>query len=262
MNTTPEDRAMIVELAFKSAFKSAVETLPFGKILTEVVFEYRSKVKEKRLFNFIENLKTYVAEKNPYINIDTLKSDEFGDLFENILRKVTQTRQDNKVLGFRNILLKGIAASEDIEYCELFTELLSQIHEKQIKILFTHSEALSKKDISLKKMHRLSNELFEKEREEEKLKDTDNLEVSKRVARLKNEITSLREAIQASKNIRTGAYYGISEDEYQYLIQDLYNKALMADEGVGAIGTLPFEIMHITELGMKFLEFVVKGPLE
>lgn len=256
MNTTPQDRETMLELAFKSAFKSTLESLPFGKVFSDVIFEYRGKVKEKRLLKFIENLKDYISVNNPEIDINRIQSDGFGDLFENILKKVAQTRQSKKTEGFKNILLKGITVTSEIEYCELFTEILSQINEKQIEILFVYSESFNKESISLKNRRDLDNELYDLQIQVNKEENFENLELLDRIKTLKSKSDKLKNDLKNTMDIRQASYYNLSEGEYKYFLQDLYNKSLLNDEGIGGIGTAPFEMMNVTNFGIRFLEFI------
>ena len=257
MNTTKEEREAMMELVMKSTLKSALEILPFGKVFSDVLFEYRGKVKERRLLSFLASLRDYISENNPQIDVNTIQSDEFGDLFENILRKVSQTRQERKIIGFRNILVKGIVGNSDIYYCDLFSEILTQMHEKQIEILFVYSEELNRLGISLKLRHKLDSELYDLQSTIKKSEENDNSELLINLVDLKFKSEKMKNDLKETNHIRKAEHYNISEGEYQYFLQDLYNKSLLTDEGMGAIGTAPFEIMHVTEFGSKFLDFIV-----
>lgn len=73
-----------------SILKSAFGAVPLvGQALMEVVFDRRSRIKQERINRFFIDLSETIHKKvNGKIDYDFLKSEEFSDLFEEILLKV------------------------------------------------------------------------------------------------------------------------------------------------------------------------------
>jgi hypothetical protein len=257
MNTTQEERNEIALLAMKSVLNH----IPFVGPSLNIMFEYRGKVKEKRLNNFLEILKKYFSIANPDVDLGRIKSEEFGDLFENVIKKITLTSAQKKLEGFKNILLKGMSSINEIEYCEIFAELLSTIHEKQIEILQTHAKILE--TYSLTERRSLSQRLFEVQRLIEADVFIDRGDNNKYINSLRTEekrlivkIADMKKEGDYNNQFRIASFYNVTVDKYSYFIQDLFNKGLLFDEGIGGIGVNPFDVMLITDLGNKFLNYI------
>jgi hypothetical protein len=260
MNTSIEEREAIVELTSKTAFKAMLSTIPvIGMILSDVLFEYRGKVKQDRINKFVAILHESFITSNPLIDRHELKSDEIGDLFENVLKKVALTRSQQKLQAFKNILLRGFASKEHIDYCELFTELLSQLQEKQIEISSAHFNTFDHNEVTVSNEHSLSQELQNTRMDVERQKDRGDgnliYALKKKEDELKDKLSKIREIVESSKHVRTAAFYNIKQPEYNFYVQDLYNKSLFYDAGIG-VQANAFEIMQVTDFGKQFLEFI------
>ena len=72
----------------KTATKVLFGIIPYiGDALDEVVFEHRSRIKQNRINQFVESFKEFYKSLNiKQVKIDDIKSEEFGDVFEAILR--------------------------------------------------------------------------------------------------------------------------------------------------------------------------------
>lgn len=77
---------------------------------------------------------------------------------------------------------------------------------------------------------------------------------------MKQQINELKSFIDDKEKFRSCLFYGISEDEFLYCKQSLYSKALLVDSGIGGIGVRPFQIMSITQFGLKFIGFLKDNP--
>jgi lipoate-protein ligase A len=56
-----------------------------GSFLNEIVFDYRSRVKQNRLNEFIDLLSEEFSKRShDEVDFKKMESDEFGDLFESI----------------------------------------------------------------------------------------------------------------------------------------------------------------------------------
>lgn len=264
MNTSLEERKAMGELAVKSLFKNAMNIIPIaGPILSDVLFEFRNKIKQERLFKFVDLIKEHFSKENPDINIDNATSEEFSDLFESVLNKVSKTRNEKKMESFKNLLLRGMKSKDEINDCELFSELLLGLTEVEVELLDKHEMILYHGVSPFKKKRELKNELENYKKNEGFLKLQENwmpknnyLVKPRNEIDIENDLEQVKKLIEEYKKTFNYKSFDISKGQYQYAIQSLSNKGLLVDEGVGSIGTSPFESMGITDFGIKFLQFI------
>jgi hypothetical protein len=200
------------------------------------------------------------------ISPTTLKTEENVDLFESIFQKVIETRSEQKRVGFKNILIHGIKDKQQVEYCEIFSRLLLELHSKEIEILFEYQKYTINGEGPLIVSNKWKNELEQLERQVRMgMPDPQNDSASKafslvmpRKARkeidrfIKEAETMLKEYQQKC----TAETFNLSDNEYQFFLQNLSAKGLLVDDGVGAIGVSTFEIMSLTKFGKRFLSFI------
>lgn len=102
-NLSPEERNEIARLSLRRI----LNLFPVaGPILTDILFEYRNNVKQDRLNHFVSLLEDAFVKHG--ITVEKLKSEKGLDLLEQTIKKVTDTRNTNKRIAFKNILLKGV----------------------------------------------------------------------------------------------------------------------------------------------------------
>lgn len=170
-----------------------------------------------------------------------------------------------KLIGFKNILFKGMKDNSQIERCEIFAELLSKVSNKHIEVLSKHRDIFhqNNKPVSLTRRRELDSELYKIQQAiinqdsisyPESMNPVPKLEAKKRD--IEKELSEIKESLDACKIFRLPAHYQLSKGDYLFYLQDLSSKALLIDEGVGGIGTGAFEIMVISDLGLHFLEFI------
>lgn len=223
--TTTQANMILRELGI-SATKSAIGAIPFvGALLNEVVFDFRGRIKQERCNNFINELTIYMADVNETdIDFSFIKSDEFGDIFESIIRRVVFNRSDEKMHRFKKILVKQMTAPSHSDYTETFLDLVERLNEKQIEILNAYKAAEDSTE---------SPEEHNTEHKERALFDKSLL-----APHTKND------------------YYKIGEEPYKFYVQDLASKALLIDTGMNIIGAKPFELLEVTSFGKAFLKFI------
>lgn len=234
-----------------SATKIIAGLFPGGGIFTELFFEYRGRLKQNRINNFITTLQEYLKEASQKedINFEKISGEEFTDLFESVLRKVMLTNSFEKIDRFKKILLNQITHPINNDFAETYLDIVSKINEKEIEILKYHL-------------------LFENNLKESGTIDINNqgainilqIEIRKQEELKEKGLENTYEL--AKKNLddfdkhRNPETYGLSKGEYLFYIQDLSSKCLLLDDGVGAISTGPFELVSMTEFGKGFLAFI------
>lgn len=213
--------------------KSLFGGVPFiGTALNEVIFELRGRIKQKRMENFVNSLAQEIKTiKEESINFEYLQSDEFIDFFESIIFKVLKIKSQSKVDRFRKILIDQIQTPKNTDYHELFLEIAYTLDDNQIEILSTH---MKYKDIRLQSQF---------------LIETGQILNENEYTGTPHEMPEFREA----------NYYNIEESEFNFYLQDMFSKSLLLDTGVGGFGGgSMFKLMEVTELGKRFLDFIVR----
>jgi hypothetical protein len=234
-----------------------------GSFLNEIVFDYRSRVKQNRLNEFIDLLSEEFSKRSQdEVDFKKMESDEFGDLFESILKRVIQTSSKDKLERFKKVLVDHMTIERVTDYTETFLDLVARLSEVQISILSRHSKL---KKAGIRELFR-EKEKLEAELEPLKLKvkDENTLRAAGihdsgdsqyQMSQIKFRITDIQAKINENNRSRKHTTYNITEGEYVFLVQDLYSKGLLMDS-VGSFDVKPFEYMYITEFGEKFLHFI------
>ena len=255
------------ELAI-SFTKSLLGAVPYiGSGLNEVIFEYRSRVKQERINRFVNELSNFFESINPQdIDLENIKKDEFGDIFESILKRVSLNKSNEKLKRFKKILINEILNPSKNDFAENYLDLIEKINEIQIKILFCHRKLITgdyqyyieKQDTLIRKNKKLKVELSEN-------KGFKNKGYASNVTKLERLINNTIKDLEKVENIinnfnkyKTSEFYNISHGDYIYYVQDLVAKSLLIDLGVGGIGTKPYEQLSLTEFGNRFLAYIEK----
>ena len=140
---TPIGRADQVAV---TAIRSAFSAVPFvGGALNEVFFDHRSRLKQERFEEFVGGLELDLGRlKDTAINHDYLKSEEFSDLLESLVRRVVQTADPQKRERMRRILVSQLQVPAPASDQELFLDVAAAISEKELEILRTYNEAFNR----------------------------------------------------------------------------------------------------------------------
>ncbi|MBD8084493.1 hypothetical protein [Chryseobacterium caseinilyticum] len=248
-----------------SIVKSAFSNIPFaGQLLTEVLFDYRGRIKQNRLNKFIELLSQYFSQNSDVV-FENMKSEDFSDLLELVLKKVVDTKSEEKLRRFKDILVNSITTDIDYNNSERYLDLVSNLSEKDIQILKGHQlfdsnfdERLDYQKINAK----LLGDLEKNMNEEIKLRD-DGFANSwqNAVSQFNSLKASMRTFDEQNKSVeiyRNAEFYSIENDEFLYSKQKLFSLGLLIDSGAGKFDYKPFHMMSITEFAKKFLEFIKK----
>jgi hypothetical protein len=254
-----------IELA-TSTVKSLIGAIPYaGTLLNEIAFDYRSRLKQERLNSFTHLLAEFFIE-NPGTKIEDLRNEEFSDLFDSVLQKISQTKSKEKHKRFRDILTLHIQ-NQDLgtDNSEIYLDLVSSLNEISINILKEHQQfkkahdtlksLMNKLEIQIKDKQHLLNDIYVHNAVEQIL----NNDSKKEVDQLQNQLGDYKKQEQLLQHFRKAEFYDLLEDEFLYYKQILLSKGLLVDSGVGTLGHIPFLYMGITEFGNKFIEFLLIG---
>lgn len=250
----------------ESALKVVFSQVPFaGQLLSEIFFDYRSRIKQERLNLFLENFIKYLTVNSLSEKADSLlSSEDFGDLFESVIRRLVQTNIKERVQLFQNVLTNYIQQPNKNEYQDIFLDIIDRINASQIRVLEAHAninedirKLLEQREYFTSEINRLNNEMKAENRMMENGgPDFRYYEITKEIMGISQHLKTVGQGIDSDEKVRNPDFYGISQGEYLFLIQDLFAKGLLMDIGSGTFDTKPFEKMKITEFGKAFLEFI------
>ena len=210
----------------ESTAKGLIGAIPFaGTALNEALFDGRSRIKQERFNNFINIFSEYMKDVNESeIDFEYIKSEDFGDIFESIIRRVMRSGSEEKLKTFKNVLSNHVLGKIKTDHAETFLDLVSRLNEDQIKILETYRK-IKTNDISI----------------DENLPERNVID-----ANFKTQLSEVRSA----RN------FNLDEGVYQFYLQDLFAKGLLFDNGVNKMDIGPFELMEITQFGIDFLSYI------
>lgn len=194
-----------------------------------------------------------------------LTSENFSDLFEAVLKRVTQTKNRAKHQRFRDILIDYIKhPATDIDNATIFLDLINDLDEIAVNIL-KHHRVFNKEYIAIQtERYQIEQSLpslqesLNKDREIQArghANDVELFEEQIKVARSRHR--ELKIEIDRMDKFRKAEYYMLSEDNFLFYKQVLLAKGLLADNNIGAIGGRPYAIMRITEFGDRFISFLL-----
>lgn len=241
-----------------SATKSAFSLIPFaGTALTELVFDYNGRIKQERLNRFMELLSEYFSQ-NHNVKIENIKTEDFNDLFESIIKKVVITKSEGKIKRFRDILIKELNnPSEETELIALYLDLIETLSEEEIIILEGYSNFNRDYYNRLDKQGELKSELS---KIQEELKSKSFLQPDKNfelaIKTLQDEIDSFLKVKESVEKFSEAKFYDIPESKFNFYKQRLYSKGLLIDQGIDRIGIRGFEMMMINDFGEEFIDFI------
>jgi len=238
--------------------KSTFSLIPYaGTALTELVFEYNGRLKQNRLNKFVEILAEGFTN-NSEINLDNIKTENFNDLFEAVIKRVFTTKSELKLKRFRDILIKElINPTNESEVKDIYLDLITNLSEEELYILYEHRHFNKIYDAELTEKDEIRDKLnLAKENKKKETIVIGESKFSQSIKTLEAELALINNKHDKFKPLRNSTHYNITEDKFLFYKQRLYSQALLIDSGIGGIGTKAFERMSITEFGIEFINFI------
>lgn len=267
MNNKKLSKKVILREVGISATKGAIGAIPFvGTVLNEVIFESRGRIKQERVNKFIEMLQDFmgtVSEES--INFQHLKSDEFSDIFESILKRIAYTRSEEKMKRFRKVLVSEMQNPSDTDFTETFLDIISRLEEVQIKILRDIRFATKNCGGVHEKIYKIQNEIkkhkvqLKKELEYRKNGFANNvLTEQKFIAEKEAFVRNKMQILIENQKYYNSDAYGVTHSQYKFYVQDLISKALLQERLIPRNGKEPpvTQIIEISNYGEGFLNFL------
>jgi hypothetical protein len=212
--------------------RGVLGAIPYvGTALNETIFDSRGRLKQKRINQFVEELSKYLEQINEdQIDFEFIKTDDFGDLFESLLKRVIYNKSLEKLHRFKKILVNQMLEPRPTDYTETFLDIVSKINEHQVEILLTHKK--------IKEGNLFTTEDNKPER--------GVIDAGVIGQEPDNDISAFRKA----------DFYGLDNETYKFYIQDLTSKSLLIDDSVNRWDARPFDFVEITQFGIEFLNFI------
>jgi hypothetical protein len=242
----------------ESTAKSIFGVVPFGgALLDEIFFEYNGRIKQNRLNNFIQILADNFTE-DADINLDNIKTEDFNDLFEAVLRRVVQTKSKLKLLRFKDILIKELNnPSEKAELIDHYLDLISSLTEEEIIILYNHRHFTDEFEEEINELNRLKDNLHSLENQIKNQRLTiGESEFKKPQETVRLKLEKKKKYIDSFLKYKKADFYDLSENSFIFYKQRLFSKGLLIDNRSNRVGNLPFGHMGITEFGNEFIDFI------
>jgi|SRR5690554_977874 len=254
----------------KTTFRSLVSAIPYiGGAIIEATWEHHNRVKSERITNFVEQLKAYFEDiDKSKVDKDFIESNRFTDIFEEVINTVSKTDDEKKVERLKQILSGSIAPDANVNRFENFIDLIRRLSDDQILILERFARNKSKSEKVRSKISTLEIELTDSVnnltdlKEKAKLgtinsnesigkamKTSDTIEFE--LVTLKNEYKELTQFIRSD-------FENLTEDEAEYLIEDLISKRLLLNVKQNQLGNHEntFGEISISIIGDQFIKYL------
>ncbi len=245
-----------------SVLNILTSSIPYvGPILAEGLSNYWGKVKQERINSFVIELKEYFETvSNSEIDEEFIKSEDYAQIFEMVLRKVSDTKSDEKLKIFKDILLNVIQIKKIDDHSETFLNLVGQLTSQQINALkIIYCLGLDKKDIEYK-LKKIDADIsgqkeVNNERDLYKRRTIDENEGISQFLKQKEQLKLQLKIIKDKKDSDRNTIYKDYDEVY---ILDLLSKNLVQWVDGNPKGSLS-RFLLITNYGAKFIEFVMRS---
>jgi len=234
------------------ALFSLINVPILGPALTEI-FDFRGKLKQKRLNQFTELLENYFSNHTG-INLESFQTTEFSDLFESVLKRVVLTNSDEKMRMFKDVLINQLQnPKQSINESEIYLSLITELTEIEIKILFEYRQFIKSFQPEIKEL----NQLEHRQNILEGIADKSPEGYNSELLDIQTQVGQKQKKLNELQNIYKHDHFGIDKDQFLFYKQRLFSKGLLVDNGIGSIGGKPFNTMGITQFGVQFIDYIM-----
>lgn len=130
-----ETRSEAINHAVTTLRDISLSFMPGGQVVDSFL-SFRSKLKEKRLLSFVEQLrKVFELELDFDLVNYNFETEDFVDIMDSILKKVLETKSEIKLIRFRNILAKQIISPIDNLVVNNYVRLVNELNEIELVML-------------------------------------------------------------------------------------------------------------------------------
>ncbi|WP_031445860.1 hypothetical protein [Arenibacter algicola] len=227
-------------------------------LITETFFGIRGRLKLKRSENFILAFSDYIKKVKPDFDIEIVDSEDFGDFFERVLIKVSQTNSQFKLKGFKKLAANQILNPVSYNLVDKYLDLVSNLNENHI-ILLKHwyFEELKYKSI----IGKFDNERrrLREDFDNGMNKSSKNETYSDYQTRLLDYDLIDNEGVRDSIKVkRKNLLESFEIDEFDFWAHDLRNLGVFEHDTTSNSykGSNAFQHLYLSPFGKKAVEFI------
>lgn len=223
MNNTKNDNAKgeALQESGIGVIKGIIGAVPyFGTMLNEALFDIRSRIKQKRLEDFVQNLDQKLEGiDHRLIDRAIIQSDEFSDFIESVIKKILRIKSKQKMDTFSDILASTMISKNVNDYGmrDIYISILANLSENEMLIL--------------EHLYRYS-EAAERNKKEGKELEMTRIDYSQ------------------------PQQMGVNTDEFKICFETLISKGLVFDDSFGRLSTKPRSFIMPTQLAVKLIHFI------
>lgn len=134
------ESALVLKEIGIGAVKAAMNAIPYvGAALSEAIFEIPNRIaqhrKENHLNAVIQELQA-ISENS--IDLDFIKSEDFSDLLQSILRKITLKNAAEKANFFKNLTVASmlkVRSQQPVDWQFRYIEIIADLNESEMRLL-------------------------------------------------------------------------------------------------------------------------------
>lgn len=166
------------------------------------------------------------------------------------------TQSTEKMRMFKDVIVNQIEyPSQSIAESEIYLDLISELSEIEIKILFEYRQFIKKFQPQINELNHLEHRLNLLENKADKSSASYNSEL----VTLQSDVGKKRKDLNLLQNVYKHDHFGISMDQFLFYKQRLFSKALLVDNSIGSISGKPFKTMAITQFGIQFIDYIMSS---
>jgi hypothetical protein len=213
-------------------FKAAISDVPLaGGLLNEALFEIRGRIAQKRVNDFTNSFISYIKGFDLNINESVITSEEFNDIYISILKHVIETKCEDKLKIFREILKSNIINPYESNFKETYLDLVTKLDYIEIEILKLYEETGRSGNMDVGCVSITTSKSCKEI-------------ILKRIKEYYQELTTIE-----------------AEGKYEFYICDLMSKSLLIDTKAigdtwGDVNKEGLTMLYITDFGKEFLKFI------
>jgi hypothetical protein len=221
---------IIKEETARSIYNIVMGFVPGSHVMTELA-DVKGRIQTERVNKFAEFLKEGFESVNESFDAENLKSEDFLDSFELIIRKVVNTKSEAKLKRYRNVLLRNMFSHDSISEMFLkYVSLAENVNDIQVLII----------DVMEKQPRRTYLQIIRLLQEGKESTNDENAEETQNVTLFNGQT--------------------ISFDELRFLIHDLKVLGVFHTTTLSTYGGV-VEYNEINQVGKGFLRFIREyGP--
>lgn len=249
-----------------ATLRGMIGAIPFaGTFINEIVFEARTRLKQERVNLFIKEFGEYLKSNNTNeIQLDKIKKEDFGDMFEEIIFSISKTSSQHKIEIFKKILWNQISGIDlEIELVHRYISITNAISKFQFLIL-TEFSSLSDSVLNYKvQILEMEKELVQSQAQlqsesqlAKKGYENNTVLLEKRIKYISKSINSKKKALKECNNPSLSKTYSIKNSDFLIEVHDLISKGLLYDLAMTSEMIRINDNFGITKLGRSYIDYI------